>query len=113
MLNNVGIKSLHHLDTLFFNLTDEVTHTYTFRATANSSPQDYVAALTAVNAPLLVVVGSGDEAFVAEEFPTAVTTYSDGEVYIIDGENHTSIVESAAAMTIIERWLDDTQLAAQ
>ena len=113
MLNNVGIKTFHHLDTLFFNLTDGVTHTYSFRATANSSPQDYAAALTAVDAPLLVVVGSEDEAFVADAFPTAVTAYSDGEAHIIDGENHTSIVESAAAMTLIERWLGDTQLAAQ
>jgi alpha-beta hydrolase superfamily lysophospholipase len=113
MLNQVGIKSFHHLDTLFFNLTDEVTHTYTFRATANSSPQDYAAALTAVNAPMLVVVGSNDEAFVADQFPTAVAEHSDGEAHIIDGENHNSILESAAAMTIIERWFGDTQLAAQ
>lgn len=113
MLNNVGIKSFHHLDTLFFNLTDEVTHTYSFRATANSSPQDYAAALTAVDAPMLVLVGSQDEAFVADQFPTAVSAYSDGEVHIIEGETHTSIVESPAAMTVIENWLIDTQLVAK
>ncbi|MAT96979.1 MAG: hypothetical protein CL608_07545 [Anaerolineaceae bacterium] len=113
MLNSVGIKTFHHLDTLFFNLTDEVTHTYSFRATANSSPQDYATALTAVDAPLLVVVGSQDEAFVADQFPTAVSAYSDGEVHIIEGETHTSIVESAAAMTVIENWLAATQLMAR
>lgn len=112
MLNQVGIKSLNHLDTLFFNLTDEVTHVYSFGATANSAPQDYVAALTAVSAPMLVVVGSDDEAFVADAYPTAVSDHSDGDVHIIDGESHTTITESAAAMTIIESWLGDTQLAA-
>ncbi len=106
MLNNVGLKALNHLDTLFFNLTDEVTHTYSFGATANSSPQAYAAALTAVDAPMLVVVGSNDEAFVAEEFETAVAAYSNGKVHVINGENHTSIVASATAMTIIENWLD-------
>lgn len=111
MLNNVGITGLNHLDTLHFNLTDDVTHTYSFGATANSSPQDYVAALTAVDAPMLVVVGSHDEAFVADAFPTVVSQYSDGEVYIIDGATHTSIIESAAAMTIIENWLAERQLA--
>jgi len=111
MLNNVGIKSLNHLDTLFFNLTDEVTHVYSFGATANSAPQDYAAALTAVNVPMLVVVGTDDEAFIANEYPAAVTAHSDGEVHIIDGENHNSILESSAAMTIIENWLNETELA--
>ena len=111
MLEQVGIKGLSHLDTLFFNLTDDVTHTYSFRATANAAPQDYVAALTAVSAPMLVVVGSNDEAFVADQYPGAITTHSDGEVHIIDGENHNSILESTAAMTIIENWLNATDLA--
>ncbi|MCB9007312.1 MAG: alpha/beta fold hydrolase [Ardenticatenaceae bacterium] len=113
MLNNVGIKALNHLDTLYFNLTDEVTHVYSFGATANSSPQDYAAALTAVDAPMLVVVGSADEAFVAGEFETAVTAHSDGEVHVIDGENHTSIVQSATAMTIIQTWLGKTVISEQ
>lgn len=113
MLNRVGIKALNQLDTLYFNLTDEVTHTYSFRAMVNSSPQDYAPALTAVNAPMLVVVGSHDEAFVAEQYPTAVTAYSDGKVHIIEGESHTSIVESTAAMTVVENWFDDKQLAAK
>lgn len=109
MLNQVGIKTLGHLDTLFFNLTDEVTHTYSFRATANSAPQDYVAALTAVNAPMLV--GGNDEAFHADEYPAAVAAYSDGEVHLVQGESHTSIVESPTAMRIIENWLNETALA--
>ena len=113
MLNNVGVTWLNHLDTLFFNLTDKVTHVYSFGATVNSSPTDYAAALTAVDAPMLVVVGSNDEAFVAGEFATAVTAHSHGEVHVIDGENHNSIVESAEAMAIIETWLQDTQLVAQ
>lgn len=105
MLNSVGITGLNHLDTLFFNLTDEATHIYSYGATVNSSPQEYAAALTAVDAPMLVVVGSEDEAFVAGEYETAVTAHSAGEVHIINGETHTSIVESAAAMSIIEDWL--------
>lgn len=111
MLERVGIKLFGHLDTLFFNLADDVTHTYSFRATANAAPQDYVSALTAVNAPMLVIVGSNDEAFVAAEYPTAVSEYSNGEVHIIDGENHNSILSSEPAMTIIESWLDETELA--
>ncbi len=84
-----------------------------FGATVNTSPTKYADALTAVDAPMLVVVGRQDEAFVAGEFETAVTTHSHGEVHVIDGENHNSIVTSAPAMAIIETWLQDTQLAAQ
>lgn len=113
MLHGVGIKALNQQDTLFFNLKGAVTHTYSYRAMINSSPTDYGTALTAVDAPMLVVVGSHDEAFVAAQFPTAVTEYSNGEVHIIDGESHNSIVESTAAMAVIESWLDDTQLAAK
>ena len=62
---------------------------------------------------MLVVVGSADEAFVAGEFETAVTAYSNGEVHVINGENHNSIVESATAMTIIETWLGKTVISEQ
>ncbi|MCB8975932.1 MAG: alpha/beta hydrolase [Ardenticatenaceae bacterium] len=113
MLNNVGITGLNHLDTLFFNLTDAVTHVYSFGATVNTSPTQYAEALTAVDAPMLVVVGSNDEAFVAGEFETAVTQYSSGEVHVIDGENHNSIVESAAALAIVEAWLGGTVISEQ
>ncbi|NKQ37815.1 MAG: hypothetical protein HF973_19665 [Chloroflexi bacterium] len=60
---------------------------------------------------MLVVVGSEDEAFVADQFPAAITQYSDGEIHIIDGESHTSITESTTAMTLIENWLNETELA--
>jgi alpha-beta hydrolase superfamily lysophospholipase len=113
MLNRVGITALNHLDTLYLNLTGAATRTYSFGAMVNSSPQDHAAALTAVAAPMLVVVGSRDEAFVADRFPATVSQYSDGEVHVIDGANHNSILESAAAMTIIENWLDESQTAAQ
>ena len=113
MLNAVGIKAFNNQDTLFFNVPDTATHTYSYRAMVNTSPTDYAAALTAVDVPMLVLVGSHDEAFVADQYPTAVSAYSDGDVHIIDGESHNTIVESAAAMTIIESWLDDTQLASQ
>lgn len=111
MLNSEGIKLPNRQDTLFFNLTDDVTHTYTYRATVNTATVEHGPGLEAVAAPLLVVVGNNDEALVADRFPTAIGEFSDGEVHIVDGENHGSIVESATAMGHIEQWLADTQLA--
>ncbi len=107
MLNGMGIKTFNGLDTLFFNLTDEVTHIYSYRAMLNTSPVDYVAAITAVKKPTLVIVGRNDEAFVAEAFPKAFADTRDGEIYILDGETHGSIVESDPAMTLINQWILD------
>jgi alpha-beta hydrolase superfamily lysophospholipase len=107
MLNRVGIKALNHKDTLFFNRTDDVTHIYSYRAMVNAAPAEHAPALSAVDAPMLVVVGRNDEAFVADRFPAVVEEYSDGQVHIIDGESHYSIVESTTAMEIIERWLGE------
>lgn len=47
---------------------------------------------------MLVLVGSDDEAFVADAYETAVADYSDGEVQVIAAETHNSIYESEAAM---------------
>jgi alpha-beta hydrolase superfamily lysophospholipase len=107
MLNWAGITAFNRLDTLYFNLTDEVTHIYSYRAMLNTSPFDYVAVLSAVDAPLLVLVGSNDEAFVADQYPIVIGNYSDGEVHIIPGETHTTIVESAAVMPFITKWLSN------
>ncbi len=108
LLNAVGITALNQQDTLFFNLTDDATHTYSYRALVNSSPTDYAAALSAVDAPMLIVVGNNDEAFVADEYPAAVAAFSTAEVHLLPGENHNSIVSSAAAMEIISEWLSNT-----
>lgn len=110
MLNSVGIKGLNHLDTLYFNLTDEVAHVYSYGATLNSSPQEHGPALAAVDAPMLVVVGSQDEAFVADQYPAAVAESSNGEVHIIAGENHNSILGSQDAMVLIADWIGTANL---
>ena len=111
MLNSVGIKRLNHLDLLYFNLTDDVTHTYSYGATLNSSPQEHGPELAAVNVPMLIVVGSNDEAFVATEYPTAVAEFSDGAVHIVDGENHNSILESPDAMKLVIEWVRGVEVA--
>lgn len=113
MLNAVGIRRLNQQPTLFFNLPDKTTHTYSYRAMVNTSPTDYVAALTAVDQPLFVVVGSQDEAFVAEQFPEVVAQFSDGEVVVILGETHNGIYENEAALAAVQTWLTEENLVAQ
>jgi pimeloyl-ACP methyl ester carboxylesterase len=106
MLNAVGICPLNGLPTMFFNLPPTFTRTYSYRAMASSSPADYRAVLEAVDAPMLVLVGSNDEAFVAEQFPPTVAAHSAGEVLIIDGETHDGIYNNPAALAAAQAWMD-------
>lgn len=58
---------------------------------------------------MLIVVGSNDEAFVASEYPAAVAEFSHGEVHIIEGATHNSILENTIAMQEIQRWMANVQ----
>ena len=105
MLNATGIKALNGMATMFFNLSD-ATSIYSYRAMISSSPADYVAALTAVNHPMLIVVGSQDEAFIASNFPDTVAAHSAGEVVLIENATHNSVYENAGAITAVQTWIE-------
>lgn len=73
--------------------------------TVNAAPRDYAAALAAVGCPLLVIVGSEDEAFHADRFAPIVRAHSDGEVLVYEGESHSSILHADAAIAAIADWM--------
>ncbi|HEX7530003.1 MAG TPA: alpha/beta fold hydrolase [Pyrinomonadaceae bacterium] len=92
MLNSIGITHYNDRPTLFFNLPAEFPlRKYSFRSAASMAPDDYRAALGAVQKPLLVIVGSKDEAFLADQFQPVVAKYSAGQVILIEGETHNGI----------------------
>ncbi|NGP89925.1 alpha/beta hydrolase [Aliifodinibius halophilus] len=111
MLNSVGNHEYDHLPVLFFNLPDKVPiRTYSYRANESMTPEDYKVGLAAVDKPLLVLVGSNDESFVATEFEPVVTENSDGEVLIIEGATHNGIRHDERAMTTIRKWISNHKL---
>lgn len=71
------------------------------------SPEDYKAGLQAVAKPLLVLVGSQDEAFTAAAFESAIEENSRGQVHLIEGVSHNGILQNSAAMRIIKEWRKD------
>ncbi len=108
MLNWVGIQRYNDLFTLFFNLPDEFPlKKYSFRSAASMAPEDYKAGLQAVDKPLLVIVGSSDEAFVAQEFKPTVMNNSHGEVLIIAGQTHNGIRHNKRSMEAVKRWIEN------
>jgi alpha-beta hydrolase superfamily lysophospholipase len=113
MLNAIGITHYNDRPTLFFNLpADFPLRQYSFRSTASMAPDDYRAALRAVQQPLFVIVGSKDEAFLADQFRPVVTKYSAGEVILVDGATHDGICYNGEAMAAAGNWLAKNGLAA-
>jgi alpha-beta hydrolase superfamily lysophospholipase len=105
MYNSIGIHKYDSLPVLFFNLPKEMGfNKYTYRANASMAPDAYKGGLKAVKKPLLVIVGSKDEAFVASEFEPTVTKNSEGNVIIIDGATHDGILQNKKAMDEVKKW---------
>lgn len=117
MLNGVGISALNHLTAIEFNmpqavlegpLGDLATTSYSYRMNRSFSPRaDYgrdVAALP----EFLLVVGSEDEAFVAEAFEPVMQALTDkGSYKTIAGVGHLDLVDNAATLKAIKGFLDD------
>jgi alpha-beta hydrolase superfamily lysophospholipase len=107
MLNSVGIDQFNSLPILFFNLPEaSPLKTYSYRSNESMSPVEYKKALKAVSKPLLVIVGSKDEAFVAEEYKKAVTENSSGEVVLVKGATHNGIRHHQESIEAVQRWAE-------
>lgn len=111
MMNAIGDTTHNNLPVLFFNLPESIPVTkYSYRANESMSPLDYKKGLNAINKPLLVVVGSKDEAFDATKFTSAVTKNSKGKVAIIEGETHNGVRHNKKTMEVISLWTKNHKL---
>lgn len=105
MLNEIGNHNYDSLPVLFFNLLETVPlRKYSYRANKSMTPDDYVAGLKAVNKPMLVLVGSNDEAFSTEALQKAVLENSTGKVYIIDKATHNGVRHHTESFNFIKDW---------
>lgn len=68
------------------------------------APDDYVAGLKAVNEPMLVLIGSEDEAFSFEAMKKAILENSNGEVQIINNASHNGVRHNTQSFTFIKDW---------
>ena len=105
MLNSIGIHQFDSMPILFFNMPKvSPLKNYTYRSNESMSPTEYKEGLKAVKKPLLVIVGSEDEAFVALEYKKAVTESSKGKVIVVEGETHNGIRHSKESMSAVKSW---------
>ncbi|HSK81113.1 MAG TPA: alpha/beta hydrolase [Thermoanaerobaculia bacterium] len=106
LMNSVGITAFNGLRTLFFNLPPEMPlRSYSFRAMAGSAPDDHRPALAAVRVPLLVIVGSRDEAFKADQYEAAVRSHSRGTVTIVPDATHNGVLHDPRTLAAVAAWV--------
>lgn len=104
-LNAAGITTFNHLDTLFFNVSRNGKRmNYTFRAMNSMSPDNLQNSLKGDEKPLLTLVGSRDEAFVADAYPAVISAHRNGEAVIVEGETHDGIFRNEKAFMEISKW---------
>lgn len=105
MLNEYGIHKYDSLKVVFYNLPEQMPiRSYSYRSMQACVPKDYRKALRAIDKPLLVLAGSEDEAFIAEEYAPVVNAYSIGEIYLAEGETHNGIRHNESAMKKVSDW---------
>jgi alpha-beta hydrolase superfamily lysophospholipase len=109
MLNIFGIVGYNDLGIAFFNIPSDSPQSpvdvYSYRAFSSVAPTDYKSALSAVEKPLLVVVGSNDEAFSVEHFKPVLAENSDGRLLLFDGIGHNGIMYDNAVIAAVGAWI--------
>ena len=105
MMNDIDNHEQDHLPVMFLNFPETVPlRQYTYRANMSMAPDDYAEGLKAVNCPMLVLIGSKDEAFSADHLKKAVEENSDAEVYIVKGASHNGVRHHPESFVYIKEW---------
>ncbi len=105
MLNEINHHKYDSLPVLFLNLPESAPlRKYSYRANKSMAPDDYVAALKAVDKPMFVLMGSEDEAFVSAATKEAVLKNSNGQFQIIDKASHNGVRHELQSYIFIKDW---------
>ena len=110
MLNNVGIHWFDYLPAIDFNMAREArdgteTLTYSHRLNTAYAPRDYKKDLAAVTQPLLLIAGTADEAFIAEQFEPLISRCTQGRVKLLPGVTHMGVVVGPEVRPVVKEWL--------
>ena len=112
MLDSLGITALNHVPVLFFNRPESVDdflqlERYSYRLNESFSPQTYREDLQANKQPVLLLVGSDDDALYAEKFSDVVAENAPhAELHIIPGVKHLNLPNSENAVVLINQVLE-------
>lgn len=111
MLNNMGIHWFDHLAAIEFSMPKEArdgteTLSYSHRLNTGYAPRNYKKDLSAIVQPLLVVAGTKDEAFIAEQFEPVISQYAAVQVELLPDITHMGVVVGSEIRPVIKDWLE-------
>ncbi len=113
ILNGVGVHALDWLPVISFQMPETVrdgteTLQYTHRLNVGLAPVDYAANLASWKKPLLVLVGTEDEAFLPHEFDGAVLPHAPhAMVELLPGVSHLGIAADPRAVSRVQAFVHD------
>ncbi|ABZ77464.1 alpha/beta hydrolase fold [Shewanella halifaxensis HAW-EB4] len=112
MLNNIGIHQFDYVIAIDFNMPQEFrngteTLSYTHRLNTAFAPRNYKQDLCAITQPLLVLVGTADEAFIAEQFEPVFSQYTSAQVTLLPDVTHMGVVVNPAVRPILRQWFEN------
>ena len=82
------------------------TLAYSYRLMTGINPRNYASDLQALEKPTLVVVGTDDESFYADEFRSVFQEFSpQAQVELMPGATHLTLVVDAGLPPLVVQWL--------
>ena len=111
MLNMMGIHWFDYLTTIEFNMPEDArdgteTLSYSYRLNTAYAPRNYKKDLKAITQPLLVVAGTSDEAFFAEQFEPVISQYTVVQDALLPGVTHMGVVVGPDVQPVLKDWLE-------
>jgi len=111
MLNYMRIHWFDQLTAIEFSMPDEArdgteTLAYSHRLNTGYAPRNYKKDLKAITQPLLVVAGTKDEAFIADQFEPVISRFASVEAKLLPDITHMGVVVSAKIQPVIRDWLE-------
>lgn len=83
------------------------TQELSYRLFNSRFPEDYVAALQAIDKPTLVLVGDEDEEFDSTQYEPLFSKYTNAQTKLIPGADHNSILSAPATFASVKEWLTE------
>lgn len=107
MLNTIGIDHLDSLPIMYFNFPPQMK-SYSYRSILSAQPirpNTTEKALLQIQVPLLVVIGSQDEVFLASAYPSYIKSNSAlGETILVENADHMGILLNEEAINEVSKW---------
>ena len=120
MLNSVGVRWFNHLPAIQFNMPQAVldgpfghsaTTTYSYRLNTSYAPRsDYGRDLAAITQPLLLIAGTADESFIAEQYQPTISAHTDtGSYVLLPDVGHIDLLTTPDIEPLLADWLEESR----